>query len=64
MLAALGGIIAVPLVVGAALRLPAEQVIALVAIALNLVLPERPVATLEDEHDVPQAFITKEPEVA
>ncbi|WP_317205799.1 nucleobase:cation symporter-2 family protein [Janthinobacterium sp.] len=37
---------------------------ALVAITLNLVLPERPVETLEDEDDVPQAFITKELEVA
>ncbi len=35
-----------------------------VAITLNLVLPERPVETLEDEDDVPQAFITKELEVA
>ena len=37
---------------------------ALVAITLHLVLPERPVETLEDEDDVPQAFITREPEVA
>jgi xanthine/uracil permease len=37
---------------------------ALVAIVLNLVLPERPVEIHDEEEDVPQAFVTKELETA
>jgi len=38
---------------------------ALVAVALNLVLPERPFETIEDdEDDIPQAFLTSEREAA
>ena len=37
---------------------------ALVAISLNLILPERPVEMLEEDDDVPQAFVTKELEAA
>lgn len=37
---------------------------ALVAIVLNLVLPERPVEVHDEEEDVPQAFVTKELETA
>jgi xanthine permease len=37
---------------------------ALVAVVLNLVLPERPVEHDEDDEDVPQAFLTQELEAA